>query len=159
MKKYLQFIKESYKGLYNLTEDELLEKLKYSIIERDELNQEIDTINNIISQMKSNRDDEYAKTLPENIFDFNKEQLDWIFEYTDKTTPFKKNISIRKLQDISLVPSSSFIDTDQFYFSIDTEDNIDDRDRYEDNADLEHDLHFLGNNLKKLGGPLGQVIW
>lgn len=45
-----------------------------------ELQEEMASIRSILEYRKTNNVTEFAKTLPESLFDFNKEQLDFIFE-------------------------------------------------------------------------------
>lgn len=81
MKKYNQFIKESNtKFLAAMADEDLEERLSFLRLQLSELQEEILTIVNIQKDRKNRENTEYAKTLPASIYDFNEEQLNFIFQ-------------------------------------------------------------------------------
>lgn len=79
MKNYLEFIKES-TYLNAISSETLKNKLRDLQLQMEELQQEMGSIRSILEYRKTIKINEYEKTLPESIFDFNKEQLDFIFD-------------------------------------------------------------------------------
>ena len=79
MKKYLEFIKES--TYLNAISSETLEnKLEDLQLQMTELQEEMASIRSILEFRKTNDVLKLAKTFPESLYDFNEEQLDFIFE-------------------------------------------------------------------------------
>jgi hypothetical protein len=104
----------------NSVSDSLLkEKLKSLKIERDDLNNEILAINNILNSRKDSVIEDFVKTLPESIFDFNKEQL-VLFEH-HHVGKLKYDISIKYFNQLKGVLDAGFNNlTNQFCFNIST---------------------------------------
>ncbi len=157
MRKYIEFIKEG-KGLLNSLSDKLLkEKLDSLILERDDLNNEIMTINTILNSRKDSIIEDFVKDLPESIFDFNKEQLEFIFENHNGVRTSQYKASTKYFEQLKGVNNNGFNpDTNQFKFDISTCHWLnDDEDAYEENGDSEKilkSIKFLGDNLKRKSG-------
>jgi hypothetical protein len=99
----------------------LKEKLKSLKIERDDLNNEILAINNILNSRKDSVIEDFVKTLPESIFDFNKEQLFFLFEHHHGVGKLKYDISIKYFNQLKGVLDAGFNNlTNQFCFNIST---------------------------------------
>jgi len=143
MKKFLQFIKENSKFLINLSKEELEERLKDLFIEKQDIDNEINSINKILKDRKERSEEDYSKNLPESIFDFSKKQLNWIFENNNSITSKHLNISKDYFNQLSGVMACGFIpETEQFRFEIDMSELTD--------FDVViKTIKFLGNNLKK----------
>lgn len=108
MKKYMQFIKEG-KGLLNSLSDKLLkEKLDSLVLERDDLNNEIMTINSILNSRKDSIIEDFVKDLPESIFDFNKEQLEFIFENHNGVRTIQYKVSSKYFEQLKGVNNNGF---------------------------------------------------
>jgi hypothetical protein len=159
MKKYREFIKESI-GLLNSVSDSLLkEKLISLQLERDDLNNEINTINAILSSRKDSSIEDFIKTLPESIFDFNKEQLFFIFEHHNGVGKLKYDISIKYFNQLKGVLDAGFNkDTNQFYFKIITSRWMNyDNNEFEEKSDSDEilkSIKFLGDNLQRVSGKV-----
>jgi hypothetical protein len=158
MKKYREFIKESL-GLLNSVSDSLLkEKLKSLKIERDDLNNEILAINNILNSRKDSVIEDFVKTLPESIFDFNKEQLVFLFEHHHGVGKLKYDISIKYFNQLKGVLDAGFNNlTNQFCFNISTSRWMDYDNEFEEKSDSDEilkSIKFLGDNLKRVSGKV-----
>ena len=146
MKKFLQFIKENSKFLINLKDEELEDRLKDLFIEKKDIGDEIKSINKILKDRKENLDESYSRNLPESIFDFNKEQLDWIFENNNYITSKHHDISTNYFKQLSGVINGGFIpETSQFRFNIYMTDLL----GFLKDVNIIKTIKFLGNNLKK----------
>lgn len=157
MKKYIEFIKEG-KGLLNSLSDKLLkEKLDSLVLERDDLNNEIMTIATILNSRKDSIIEDFAKDLPESIFDFNKEQLYFIFENHNGVRPSQYKVSTKYFEQLKGVNDSGFnTKTNQFKFQISTSHWFNyDEDAYHEGTNSENilkSIKFLGDNLKRKSG-------
>lgn len=157
MKKYMQFIKEG-KGLLNSLSDKLLkEKLDSLVLERDDLNNEIMTINAILNSRKDSIIEDFVKDLPESIFDFNKEQLEFILENHNGVRTIQYKVSSKYFDQLKGVNNNGFNpDTKQFKFDISTGYWLNyDEDAYEEKSDSDKvlkSIKFLGDNLKRKSG-------
>jgi len=151
MKRYLEFIKEAI--FYdNLDDSELEDRLKDLIRDRDEISEEIDNINRIIRERENNTIQKIADTFPKNIFDLNKEQLEFIFERTNSLNEIKHNISNKYFHQLNGVyPAGYNGQTEQFYFNIRTSDNFDiSETKFELDRNVIKSIKFLGDNLKHI---------
>jgi hypothetical protein len=164
MKKYLEFIKES--TYLNAISTETLEsKLEDLQLQMTELQEEMASIRSILEYRKTNSVTEFAKTLPESIFDFNKEQLDFIFEHHEGVN--KTQYDLARTYYRQLVGVHDYVipkyrtsprynrQTNQTTFTIDTSHSFDndDEDNAEDYQENERQIKaikFLGENLKRL---------
>jgi hypothetical protein len=154
MKKYNQFIKESNtKFLAAMTDEDLEERLSFLRLQLSELQEEILTIVNIQKDRKNRENNEYAKTLPASIYDFNEEQLDFIFQgdpRSDKQYEIQRQY-YGQLQGV--FPSMTYDkNTDQKVFSIVTRDLLDDNEEELDEEKVKiavKNIKFLANKLKK----------
>jgi len=155
MKKYLEFIKES--TYLNAISSETLEtKLEDLKLQMTELQEEMASIRSILEFRKSNKVTEISKTLPESLFDFNKEQLDFIFEHHEGVNKTQYDLARKFYQELLGVHDYGYNRvTNQTTFTIDTTPSFDN-----DDEDLVQDYHenerqikaikFLGENLKRI---------
>ena len=162
MKKYLEFIKES--TYLNAVSTETLEtKLEDLQLQMTELQEEMDSIRSILEYRKTNKVKELAKTLPESLFDFNQEQLDFIFEHlVNKAQYDLARTYCRQL--IGVHDYGYNRQTNQTNFTIDTtysmailddgdEDSAED---YQENERQIKAIKFLGENLKRIDTNTGE---
>lgn len=154
MKKYNQFIKESNtKFLAAMADEDLEERLSFLRLQLSELQEEILTIVNIQKDRKNRENTEYAKTLPASIYDFNEEQLDFIFQgdpRSDKQYEIQRQY-YGQLQGV--FPSMTYDrNTGQKVFSIVTSRCMsEDEEEYDEEKSkiAVKDIKFLANKLKK----------
>jgi hypothetical protein len=154
MKKYLEFIKES--TYLNAISTETLEnKLEDLQLQMTELQEEMASIRSILEYRKTNKVTEIAKTLPESLFDFNKEQLDFIFEHHEGVNKAQYDLAREFYIELLGVHDYGYNRvTNQTTFAITTSHSFDNDD--EDSAESYHEneqqistIKFLGENLKK----------
>ena len=161
MKKYLEFIKES--TYLNAISTETLEsKLEDLQLQMTELQEEMTSIRSILEYRKTNKVTELAKTLPESIFDFNKEQLDFIFEHHEGVNKAQYDLAREFYIELLGVHDYGYNRvTNQTTFAITTSHSFDNDD--EDSAESYHEneqqistIKFLGENLKKVDTNTGE---
>lgn len=155
MKKYLEFIKES--TYLNAVSTETLEnKLEDLQLQMTELQEEMASIRSILEYRKSNKVTELAKTLPESIFDFNKEQLDFIFEHHQGVNKTQYDLAREFYQELLGVHDYGYNRvTNQTTFAITTSHSFDNDDEdsaesYYENEQQINTIKFLGENLKRI---------
>ena len=155
MKKYLEFIKES--TYLNAISTETLEtKLEDLQLQMTELQEEMASIRSILEYRKTNNVTEFAKTLPESIFDFNQEQLDFIFEHHEGVNKAQYDLARTFYQELLGVHDYGYNRvTNQTTFAITTSHSFDDDDEdlaecYTENEQQISTIKFLGENLKKV---------
>jgi len=155
MKKYLEFIKES--TYLNAISSETLEaKLEDLQLQMTELQEEMASIRSILEYRKTNNVTEFAKTLPESIFDFNKEQLDFIFEHHQGVNKTQYDLAREFYQELLGVHDYGYNRvTNQTTFAITTSHSFDNDDEdlaegYTENEQQVNTIKFLGENLKKV---------
>ena len=155
MKKYLEFIKES--SYLNAISTETLEtKLEDLQLQMTELQEEMASIRSILEYRKTNNVTEFAKTLPESIFDFNKEQLDFIFEHHQGVNKTQYDLAREFYQELLGVHDYGYNRvTNQTTFAITTSHSFDNDDEdlaegYTENEQQVNTIKFLGENLKKV---------
>ena len=155
MKKYLEFIKES--TYLNAISSETLEnKLEDLQLQMTELQEEMASIRSILEYRKTNNVTEFAKTLPESIFDFNQEQLDFIFEHHEGVNKTQYDLARTFYQELLGVHDYGYNRvTNQTTFTIDTTPSFDNDDEdlvqdYQENEQQIKAIKFLGENLKKV---------
>jgi hypothetical protein len=160
MKKYLEFIKES--TYLNAISSETLEnKLEDLQLQMKELQEEMASIRSILEYRKTNNITEFAKTLPESIFDFNQEQLDFIFEHHEGVNKTQYDLARTFYQELLGVHDYGYNRvTNQTTFAITTSHSFDDDDEdlaedYEENEQQLNTIKFLGENLKKVDTNTG----
>ena len=150
MKKYIEFINENRQLFNSLSDEELLDQLGALREEEKYITERISDINNILKRRKSDSDLIFSESLPESIFDFNEEQLDWIFEHHHGLSRTRYEISRNFYRQLFGVHDNGFYDkTNQtkFTISINSEYTFDfDR--------VEKTIKFLGDNLKKYDGSV-----
>jgi len=151
MKRYLEFIKEAF--YTNLEDSELQEKLQELEREKKEIEEEISHINQVLRERQEESVRDFVKDWPKTIFDLNKEQLDWIFEYETKNL-HKINISktyFRQLEGVFvLTESSRSSKTGQYQVRINSEYSMDsDETEFELNSKQIRSIKFIGDNLKR----------
>jgi hypothetical protein len=149
--KYLKKYNESIKTLDSLSNEELEEKLEWLRVEQKEIQEEILNVNKILTKRKEEEQSKYSKSLPESIFDFNKEQLEWVFEHHHGTTSEHYKIAQKYLSQLKGVHQVGFNqNTNQFYFNISSSYFMND---VEDEFLLKEEglksIQFLSENLKK----------
>lgn len=161
MKKYLEFIKES--TYLNAISTETLEtKLEDLQLQMTELQEEMASIRSILEYRKTNNVTEIAKTLPESLFDFNKEQLDFIFEHHEGVNKAQYDLAREFYIELLGVHDYGYNRvTNQTTFAITTSHSFDNDD--EDSAESYHEneqqintIKFLGENLKKVDTNTGE---
>jgi hypothetical protein len=145
--KYIKSYNENKVHSYDSMDTEDLEELlHWSRIEYNELGDKIRDINAVLTKRKEEGEESHSKSLPVSIFDFNKEQCDWIFEHGHGTTSKKYNISNKYFEQLKGFFTSGFNpDTNQFAFKLSK--------FYFDNTDLDliiKSMKFLGDNLKRV---------
>ena len=155
MKKYLEFIKES--SYLNAISTETLEaKLEDLQLQMTELQEEMASIRSILEYRKTNSVTEFAKTLPESIFDFNQEQLDFIFEHHEGVNQKQYDLAREFYQELLGVHDYGYNRvTNQTTFAITTSHSFDNDDEdlaegYTENEQQVNTIKFLGENLKKV---------
>ena len=160
MKKYLEFIKES--TYLNAISTETLEtKLEDLQLQMTELQEEMASIRSILEYRKTNNVTEFAKTLPESIFDFNKEQLDFIFEHHEGVNKTQYDLARTFYQELLGVHDYGYNRvTNQTTFAITTSHSFDNDDEdlaedYQENEQQISTIKFLGENLKKVDTNTG----
>ena len=160
MKKYLEFIKES--TYLNAISSETLEnKLEDLQLQMTELQEEMASIRSILEFRKSNKVTEISKTLPESLSDFNKEQLDFIFEHHEGVNKTQYDLARTYYRQLVGVHDYGYNrQTNQTTFKIDTSHSFDndDEDNAEDYQENERQIKaikFLGENLKRLDTNTG----
>jgi hypothetical protein len=160
MKKYLEFIKES--TYLNAISTETLEnKLEDLQLQMTELQEEMASIRSILEFRKTNNVTEFAKTLPESIFDFNQEQLDFIFEHHEGVNKAQYDLARTFYQELLGVHDYGYNRvTNQTTFAITTSSSFDNDDEdlaesYTENEQQINTIKFLGENLKKVDTNTG----
>jgi len=149
--KYLKKYNESIKTLDSLSNEELEEKLEWLRVEQKEIQEEILNVNKILTKRKEEEQSKYSKSLPESIFDFNEEQLEWVLEHHHGTTSEHYKIAQKYLSQLKGVFQIGFNqNTNQFYFNISSSYFMND---VEDEFLLKEEglksIQFLAENLKK----------
>jgi uncharacterized protein YlzI (FlbEa/FlbD family) len=173
MKRYLEFINEAF--FANLEDSELREKLEELEREKREIEDEILQINLILKERQEQSVINFVKDFPKSIFDLNKEQLNWIFEFeTTKTMKFDNARNYFSQLDGIMVSKGSKSKTDQYQLSIHSEDFMNqlyvdstsraDGNEFELNSDQIKSIKFLGDNLKREDSApieffIGYVYW
>lgn len=159
MKKYLEFIKES--TYLNAISSETLEtKLEDLQLQMTELQEEMASIRSILEFRKSNDVIELAKTFPESIYDFNKEQLDFIFEHHHGVGKTQFDLARRFYNQFVGVHDFGFNpDTNQTMFAINLVDSFNSEDEdladaYRENDAQIKSIKFLGENLRRVDGSV-----
>lgn len=153
------FKEKDSKFLNSLSDEELQEKLDYLRGEMKEIQDDISSVYSIIKARKNYRDSMRAEKFPKSILDFNKDQLDFIFEHHHGSGEEQYKISQRYFKQLYGVMQSGFnTQTNQHIFNICTSYiyNDDDRGQF-DILDDEtcireavRSVKFLGDNLKKM---------
>ena len=161
MKKYLEFIKES--TYLNAISSETLEnKLEDLQLQMTELQEEMASIRSILEYRKTNNVTEFAKTLPESLFDFNKEQLDFIFEHHEGVNKTQYDLARTFYQELlgvhnygynRVTNQTTFAITTSYSFDNDDEDSTE---SYQENEQQINTIKFLGENLKKVDTNTGE---
>ncbi len=153
--KYLRKYNESkIVTLGSLSDDELKERLKWLRIEQEEVNKEIGDINRLLISRREDIESKYSESLPGSIFDFNKEQLEWIFQHGHGTTQKHYEIAQKYIRELHGVHQTGFNqNTNQFYFTIGSSYCFNDaEDGFELRPDIVKSIKFLGENLKRYDG-------
>lgn len=151
MKSYLQFINEEF--FANLEDSELQEKLEELEREKKEIEEEILQINQVLKDRQEESVRDFVKDWPKSIFDLNKEQLDWIFEFESKNI-HKIKISqtyFRQLEGVFVLTISSRPSkTGQYQVKINSEYSMNvEETEFELNPKQIKSIKFVGDNLKR----------
>ena len=151
MKRYLQFINEEF--FANLEDSELQEKLEELEREKKEIEDEILQINQVLKDRQEESVRDFVKDWSKSIFDLNKEQLDWIFEFESKNI-HKIKISqtyFRQLEGVFVLTISSRPSkTGQYQVRINSDHSMDsDETEFELNPKQIKSIKFIGDNLKR----------
>jgi hypothetical protein len=159
MKKYLEFIKES--TYLNAISSETLEaKLEDLQLQMTELQEEMASIRSILEFRKTNDVLKLAKTFPESIYDFNQEQLDFIFEHHHGVGKTQFDLARTFYRQLVGVHDYGFNpDTNQTMFAISMEyaynnDDVDLANGYAENEEQIKSIKFLAENLKRVDGSV-----
>ena len=159
MKKYLEFIKES--TYLNAISTETLEaKLEDLQLQMTELQEEMASIRSILEFRKTNDVLKLAKTFPESIYDFNEEQLDFIFEHHHGVGKTQFDLARTFYRQLVGVHDYGFNpDTNQTMFAINLNDSFNSEDEdladaYRENEEQIKSIKFLGENLKRVDGSV-----
>jgi len=159
MKKYLEFIKES--TYLNAISTETLEnKLEDLQLQMTELQEEMASIRSILKYRRDNKVRDLSKTLPASIYEFNEEQLDFIFEHHNGVGKTQFDLARMFYRELVGVHDYGFNpDTDQTMFAIDTTHSFNDEDEdlaesYQENERQIKAIKFLGENLKREDGSV-----
>lgn len=152
--RHIKKFNESKGLLIKYSDEELEDRLEYLRLEHELIQSNIQDVVSILRSRQNDRDQEYIRTLPKSIFDFNKEQLDWIFEHNHSTSTERYNISNNYFNELVGVNTTGFNkNTNQFYFSIVSSRSMNDNeDSYEYKPNIVKTIEFLAKNLKKVGG-------
>lgn len=155
MKKYLEFIKES--TYLNAISSKTLEvKLEDLQLQMTELQEEMASIRSILEYRKDNKVRDLSKTLPTSLFDFNQEQLDFIFEHHHGVGKAQFDLARTFYRQLVGVHDYGFNPkTNQTMFVIDTTHSFNNEDEdlaesYQENERQIKAIKFLGENLKKI---------
>jgi hypothetical protein len=137
-----------------MTEEELNDWIEQLVIERDDILERISSLRRELTDRKEKSEEEYSIKLPESVFDLNKEQFDWVFEYGHHTTKKRYEISRKYLNQLKGVYSDGFlIKTNQYKFQISTSDSFNyTEDGFELKPEIVKSIKFLGDNLKRTDG-------
>ena len=152
--KYLNKYNESIKTFDSLTDEELEEKKKWLMVELKETQEELVSINKIITKRKEAIERSHSNSLPDSIFDFNDEQLDWLLEHNHGTTSERYKIAQEYFKELTGVHQNGFNpDTNQFYFDVVTRRFFnEEEDEFVYDVNAGKSISFLGNKLKRVGG-------
>lgn len=159
MKKYLEFIKES--TYLNAISSETLEtKLEDLQLQMTELQEEMASIRSILEFRKTNDVLKLAKDFPESIYDFNQEQLGFIFEHHHGVGKTQFDLARTFYRQLVGVHDYGFNpDTNQTMFAISMEyaynnDDVDLANGYAENEEQIKSIKFLAENLKRVDGSV-----
>ncbi len=155
MKKFSVKINESKEDneiitLNSMDNDLLNERLDYLRLEIKEITDEIQSI---VSILKSRSDDSFRKSLkdfPENVFNLNKEQLDFILSYDDSTTTYQYKEKGKYWDQFRGFFQSGSKDGKAF-FSISLINFYNNNDRFEMPENFKKSFDILSEYLKKDG--------
>jgi hypothetical protein len=144
MKRYLEFINEAF--FTNLEDSELLEKLEELEREKKEIEDEILQINLILKERQEQSVRDFVKDWPKSIFDLNKEQLDWIFQYGryDDKSEYRKTISEGYFEQLIGVNYPGPIHLDLYYSMNDGEND------FKLNPELIKSIRILGDYSRSI---------
>ena len=140
--------------LDSLSDDELKEKLEWLSVEYHEIQEQMVDIRKILTKREEERQRDYSKDLPKSIYDFNKEQLEWIFEHHHGTTSEHYKIATDYFRQLKGMVNTGFNqNTNQFYFNINCYSLFNEaEDGFRYDPEVGKALVFLGENLKKNNG-------
>ena len=151
MKRYLEFIKEAF--FSNLEDYELQEKLQELEREKKEIEEEILQINQVLKERQEESDREFVKDWPKSIFDLNKEQLDWIFEFQTGNSyriQISKSYFNQLVGVFVLTESSRASKSGQYQVKINSEYSMNvEETEFELNPEQIRSIKFVGDNLKR----------
>ena len=157
-------IEESTTYLNAISTETLETKLEDLQLQMAEIQEEMSSIRSILEFRKTNDVTEFAKTLPESIFNFNKEQLDFIFEHHNGVNSTQYNLArtfyreLIGIHDLGYNPK-----TNQTKFAINISDSFNSDDEYlandyRENEEQIKSIKFLGENLERVDGSVEFLI-
>lgn len=148
MKKFSDKIKESKEyTIHSMSNEQLEERLEFLRMELKETQDEIMSIVSIIRSRSDVNDKEYFDNLPTNIYDLNKEQLEFVLVHTHGTTTYRyKEAQKYWYQLFGFYPNGT--KNDQVCFSLTLSSFEEDR-RFRYNDEFEKSFNLLKDNLKE----------
>lgn len=152
LKKYKIF--ESLNTLDSLSDDQLEDRLKWLRVELEDLTDQISAVNKVIIDRKEKSESKKSESLPNNVYDLDEEQFNWLFEHHHGTTSEKYKIAQTYIGQLKGVHQTGFNpDTKQFYFSIGVSYFMnDEEDEFIAKEEGIKSINFLSKNLKKNDG-------
>lgn len=149
--KYLKKYESVIPTIDSFSDEELEERLRWLNIEYKEIQEQISDIRKLLTSRKEEKERNYSKSLPKSIYDFNKEQLEWIFEHHHGTTSEHYNIASDYIKQLKGLYGTGFNkNTNQFYFSISCYSLVNEsEDEFRYDPEVGKAIKFLGDNLKR----------
>lgn len=151
--KYINKFNESIISTLNdLSDDELKEKLKWLRIEMKEIQEDVASVNKILTKRKEQKESDYYKFLPKSVFDLDEDEFEWVFKHGHSETKKHYDIAHKYISQLKGLHQVGFNpQTNQFYFSIPTYIFFDElEENYVENKEAIKSIKFLAENLKKV---------
>lgn len=156
MKKFSDKIKESKEySIHSMDNEQLEERLEFLRMELKETQDEIMSIVSIIKSRSDIKDRETFENLPKNIYDLNKEQLEFVLVHTHGITTYRYTESQRYwYQLFGFFPSGTRNDQVCFNLTLSSFENANGDFTY--NSEFDKSFNLLKDNLKEFRfGVLG----
>lgn len=151
--KYINKFNESrISTLNDLSDDELKEKLKWLRIEMKEIQEDITSVNKILTKRKEQKESDYYKSLPKSVFDLDEDEFEWVFKHGHGETPKHYDIAHKYISQLKGLHQTGFNpQTNQFYFTVSLYHFFDElEENYVENKEAIKSIKFLAENLKKV---------